>query len=402
MLRRIRANPQLRGLAWLLCPAPYSLILLLVGLPTLPKRVQAAEDLRKLPANTWVPLKVVTQQPAAAAGDKGRWMPQSWNKLVYDPDDKAVLFYDRWYDKDHGGYTIYGNCLFHLDPQAGTLTPISFDHWTKIDVKGGGYRTVPLPANAQAPTPCPRHVYHAFDYVPGRKSVFLCNGANQSAMREGKLLGHDLCADTWEFRLATKKWVRLPAGKQPPNLLDDAMCYCPATESLIYAGHGKLWLLHVGGGTWRRAKHDPPTGGMGQTAFYDARRQRVLLAGGGPLDAWRTRPETFRRLYAFDPRTESIKRLADCPTVLYASHLAHDTRRDLFFIAAVFKKGEQSSGLFAYDPKKDAWRLVQQASALPPPVNWFVWMRLCYDAEHDCLIGLVGDRFYAFRYGPGP
>jgi hypothetical protein len=329
-------------------------------------------------------------------------MPQGWNKLVYDPDGKAVLFYDRWYDKKHGGYTIYGNCLFRLDPEAGTLTPVALDTWTKIDVKDGGYRTVPREENAKEPTPCPRHVYHAFEYVPDRKAVFLCNGANQTAMRGGKLLGHDLTADTWQFRMEAKKWARVPADGQPPNLLDDAMTYCPETKSLVYVGHGKLWILDLAAGKWRRAKHDPPAGGMGQTAFYDAPRRRVLLAGGGPLDSWKARPEPFRRLYAFDPKTETVSRLADCPTVLYSSHLAHDTRHDVFVAVAVFKKGEQPSGMFAYDPKKDAWQVIRPASAVPPPVNWFVWMRLCYDAHHDCLIGLVGEKFYAFRYVPGP
>jgi hypothetical protein len=32
------------------------------------------------------------------------------------------------------------------------------------------------------------------------------------------------------------------------------------------------------------------------------------------------------------------------------------------------------------------------------------WMPLCYDAAHDCLVGMVGMvgiAFYAFRYLPG-
>jgi hypothetical protein len=360
-----------------------------------------AADLARLPPNTWVEIKYTTVQPTDAAA-KGRFGAQGWNKIVYDPDGRRVLFYDRWIDRKHGGWTIYGNCLFALDPAAGKLTPLTIANWTKTEPRGGGYRTVALPDNDRAPTPCPRHVYHAFDYVPGRKAVVLCNGANQTAMHGGKLVGHDLCTDTWQFGMEAKKWARLPAAGQPPNLLDDSLCYCRTTRSLVYAGHGKLWLLDLAAGPWRRAKQDPPTGGMGQTAFDDAPRRRVLLAGGGPLDAWRTRPESFRRLYAFDPRTETVRRLADCPTVLYSAHLAHDTRRDLFFTAAVFKNGEQPSGLFAYDPKRDAWQLVRPAGSLPPPVNWFVWMRLCYDAEHDCLIGLVGEKFYAFRYAPGP
>src|SRR5262249_18565297 len=96
----------------------------------------SAADLKRLPANTWVEIKYATEQPADPA-DKGFFARQGWNKLVYDPDGKRVLFYDRWVDKKHGGMTIYGNCLFALDPAAGKLTPIKIDNWTKTDTKTG-------------------------------------------------------------------------------------------------------------------------------------------------------------------------------------------------------------------------------------------------------------------------
>jgi hypothetical protein len=134
-----------------------------------------AADLKKLPANTFVQIKYKTLQ-FPDANDKGRFAPQGWNKIVYDPDGKRVLFYDRWIDKKHGGYTIYGNCLFGFDPTAGTLTPIKVDNWTKFEPKGGGYRTRALPENDAEPTPAPRHVYHAFEYVSERKAVYVCNG----------------------------------------------------------------------------------------------------------------------------------------------------------------------------------------------------------------------------------
>jgi hypothetical protein len=63
-----------------------------------------------------------------------------------------------------------------------------------MDTPKGGYRTLALPEKDEPTPPCPRHVYHAFEYVPELKAVFLCNGANQSALRkDGQLVGHDLC-----------------------------------------------------------------------------------------------------------------------------------------------------------------------------------------------------------------
>jgi hypothetical protein len=29
------------------------------------------------------------------------------------------------------------------------------------------------------------------------------------------------------------------------------------------------------------------------------------------------------------------------------------------------------------------------------------WMKLCYDSHNDCLIGMIGDKLYAFRHEPG-
>ena len=81
-------------------------------------------------------------------------------------------------------------------------------------------------------------------------------------------------------------------------------------------------------------------------------------------------------------------------------HLAYDSKRDFFFAIAVFNKGEQPSGMFVYDPKKDAWSEVKPANPIPPHNNWFGWMQLCYDSTNDCLIGKVNDKFFAFRYEP--
>jgi hypothetical protein len=187
----------------------------------------AGEDLSRLPPNAWVEIKYTTDQPSADPADKGEFARQGWNKLVYDPDGKRILFYDRWVDKKHGGITIYGNCLFAFDPAAAKLTPIKIDNWTKIETKDGGYRTTALPENDDEPTPCPRHVYHAFEYVPELKSVFICNGANQTVLaKDGKLVGHDMCDGTWRLDLKADKWAKVDSEQCPPQparRLDDVL-----------------------------------------------------------------------------------------------------------------------------------------------------------------------------------
>jgi hypothetical protein len=361
-------------------------------------QVRVGQDLSAIPPSTWVPIKPNIIQPTHA-DEQGHWNNVGWNKLVYDADGKRVLFFDRWQDKKHGGYTIYGNCLFGFDPASAKLVPLTIVNWTKQNVWDGGYRTPPLPENDREPTPCPRHVYHGFDYVSELKSVFLCNGANQTALLKGELLGHLLCTDTWRFDLEKKTWNKIASRQHPPNNLEDGMAYCPDTRSIIYAGHGKIWILPLATGQWRKSKTDLPRYHMGMTVFYDAPRKRVLMAGGGTYDKWQTRAGGFNTLYALDPMTESISRLADCPTALCRGALAHDTRHDLFIVAATLKgKGvEQPSGMFGYDPTKDSWREIKPANPVPMANGW---MPLCYDAQHDCLIGMAGTTFYAFRYAP--
>jgi hypothetical protein len=365
--------------------------------------VSRGADLHNLPANTWVKINYTTEQPADPAS-RGEYSSAGWNKIIYDTEGRRVLFYDRWAGRNQGGYTIYGNCLFAFDPAAGKLRPVKIDNWTKIDTKEGGYRTLALPGNDREPTPCPRHVYHAFAYAPELKAVFLCNGANQTALnKDGKLVGHDLCAQTWRLDLQANRWAQVSSDKLPPNRLDDAMAYCPDTNSLIYAGFNRqLWVLDLSKGQWRKAKSSPPARtAFGQTIFHDPTRKRLLILGGGPLDGWtKGRAGEFRELYAFDPKVETVEKLADGPTTFYEAHLAHDSKRDLFVAATAFDKGQQPSGVWCYDPKKDAWHEVKPANAVPSFQGWFAWVQFCYDEHHDCFIGKVRERFYAFRHVP--
>ncbi len=123
-------------------------------------------------------------------------------------------------------------------------------------------------------------------------------------------------------------------------------------------------------------------------------------SGGGTYGQWRTKAGGFNTLYAFDPRTEAITRLADCPTVLCRAALAHDTKRDLFVTVASLKGGqvEQPSGMYAYDPQQDAWHRITPTNPMPDLPSTF-WMPLCYDSTHG-FIGLAGATFQAFRYAP--
>ena len=65
-----------------------------------------------------------------------------------------------------------------------------------------------------------------------------------------------------------------------------------------------------------------------------------------------------------------------------------------------FNNREQPSGMFCYDPQKDAWQEIKPANPIPPHKSWHGWMQLCYDSHHECFLAKVNEQFYAFRYVP--
>jgi hypothetical protein len=351
------------------------------------------------PANTWMPHRPVLEQPKDPA-EQGSWTNAGWNKLVYDAAGRRVLFYDRWVDAKHGGYTIYGNCLFAFDPATSKLAPLKISNWLRV--KDQHYRTVPLPEDEREPSPCDRHVYHAFDLVPDLRAVFLCNGANQAAV-QGDVKGHDLCHNTWRYDLEKKSWTRFESKEHPRNDLEDGMAYGPATNSIVYAGHGKVWILDLATMQWRKARRDLPREHMGMTVFYDPPRRRFLLVGGGSYDRMDNKEAGFNAVYAFDPGTEELARLGDSPIPHCRGALAYDSKRDLFFSVVNFesKSGAQPAGVFRYDPKSDAWGEVRGENAIPMKKSFGqAWMPLCYDSAGDFLVGMAGDSFFTFRYAP--
>lgn len=368
-------------------------------------------DLANLPPNTWEPVKFKVEQLAGGSPDeKGDWANVGWNKLVYDSVGKRVLFYDRWSDKKHGGYTIYGNCLFSFDPVTSKVTPLKIDNWKKIDVPTG-YHTVPLDEDVKEPTPFSRHVYQVFEFVPDLNSVFIYSGANGSLVDpEVKQFKPEVLKDlsaAWRLDLEKKTWTPV-AEPGIPMTLDSCMAYCADTKSLILATwgnadlRGKIAILDIASGKWHKAKQETATAGGGLTIVYDPPRKRMILGGGGPCNGDKKSP-LWRNMYAFDPKTEIVTKLANCPSRLCSAPLAYDSKHDVFLMAFAAEGSDEPSGVFCYDPRKDTWSEVKTANPVPAPdgAKWCGWLKMCYDPDHDCFVGMLNqNRFYLFRYVP--
>src|SRR4029077_6937637 len=118
---------------------------------------------------------------------------------------------------------------------------------------------------AKEPTPCPRHVCGGFEFVPEENAVYICNGANGSAMKDGQLLAHGLTANMWRLDLAKNKWTQVAPDQHPTKeSLDDSMAYCPDTKSIILNMKGKIWIHEIATGKWRKDKQETPICNGGQ------------------------------------------------------------------------------------------------------------------------------------------
>ncbi|MFO7900105.1 MAG: kelch repeat-containing protein, partial [Planctomycetota bacterium] len=194
-----------------------------------------------MPLNRWI--KVEPKYVGPPEG--GRHRPAGWNKLVYDSVGKRMLYMDRWSTAVHG-HSIYANAVMAFDVAANTVTCLKLTNWKRQDTAKGGYRTVPLPANKEEPTPCDRHPYGNLAFVPDRNSLYLSTGANRSALR-GSIRGQTVTRDTWRYDIDRKKWIEIDETTvKPPGGLEDAMAYDAAHKVIVRICRGRAtWLLDV-------------------------------------------------------------------------------------------------------------------------------------------------------------
>ncbi|MFW6151976.1 MAG: kelch repeat-containing protein [Verrucomicrobiota bacterium] len=343
---------------------------------------QAEVDLDNLPVNRWIRVKP-TYLPAP---DGGKHLPSGWNKLVYDPVGKRAVYMDRWKD-DLRNKSIYANAVMAFDVVSNVVECVKLTNWKRQSLKGGGYRTVPLPQNAKEPTPCDRHPYGNMAFVPYQQALYLSAGANRTAYADGRR-GHSICRDTWRLDMATQRWKLIGSEKNPPQKLEDVMAYDAANKVIValVRGGAQTWLLDVETGQWRNAlaKNNPHCG-MGAAMCYDAKRERVMVIGGAGKkgSAWN---EPHREVYAYSVEDNTWTRLADVPVPVRAMGAAYDTRRDKVLVHA--GRGKNPFFFGFYCPEKDTWQPLDLPEDAPLPTP--AWHTLTYDTANDVFIRAAG------------
>jgi len=263
-----------------------SILIIIAALPVQPL------DLTALETNRWY---TVTPRVALLedTGPNPHYQDsRSWCSMIKHPDG-GVLYYGGFYD-DLRGSTIYANAMYHFDPNTEVCSMLVLSNWKKLPTAGGGYLTVPLPANDTVPTPVDRHTYSHFRYCPYDNSVYIYSGANQSylANEYGLKNPHDV----WRFSLDEYRWIKIAdfyygldsTATWTPVLFDLPYHYDPvANRMLFFHSLTKITVYDPATGSWsykgtpaNAAAVDAVIGPFGTGNTYDTKRNLICIYGG--------------------------------------------------------------------------------------------------------------------------
>ncbi len=345
-----------------------------------------------MPVNTWV--RVEPEYVAPPSG--GRHWPSGWNKLVYDPVGKRMIYMDRWRD-DVRKNTIYANAVMEFDIVENRVTCLKLTNWKRRDLGGGAYQTVPMPENEDEPTPADRHPYGNMTVVPEQNALYLAGGANQTARPRSAP------AETWRFDLEEHVWTKVESDVTPPNLLEDVMEYDPSNRIIVrLARDGRqTWLLDIDEGQWRNAEaENNPRCGKSAAMCYDSKRERILLYGGPGRQgqAWN---DPGPEMWAYSVEENAWTRLPDAPVSARAPGMAYDARRDVVMIHA--RDGRDGPPTVAfYFPEENEWRVLELPEEAEGPSP--SWHTLAYDPVNDVFVrtagGYTDPQWWLFRPDP--
>jgi hypothetical protein len=305
-----------------------------------------------------------------------------WNNMaVYDPASKRTISYDRWYDPVRS-ISIYANALVAYDPKVNVATVLKLTNWFM-----GSSTTDQLPANATDPTPVDRHPLGGLALDPTSSSVYLVNGANQTARQYFPDHPHD----TWKFSLTNRSWSRVADGAtvaHPPIDIGAyaGMVYDPPTAKLAYfvVGSGtRTWLWSPNTNQWSALPLDSTAANVQISTAgiaYDSRRNLVVAYGGGASTA--SGPSS--QLWAYSVSQNRWTALPNAPLSATAPEFAYDSVHDIF-LALV---GQTT---LIFNPRTNAWtqlgatiarggNMNRQNVSYNPAQDVFVFQGGTYDA----------------------
>jgi parallel beta-helix repeat protein len=313
---------------------------------------------------------------------------------VYDPVSRRTISFDRWNDPVRK-LSIYANALLAYDPASNTVTALKKNNWTVTEV-GTGYATVPLPENTTDPTPVDRHSLGGLALDPIANTVYLVNGANQSAPTGPP-------NDTWRFSLTTRAWTKVAdaaSALHPPSDVGSwsGMVYDPPTRKLAYLvtqypTGTHTWLFDPATARWSAPVDDPSAADVYTASAgiaYDTRRNLIVAFGGG----FNIVSPASAKLRAYSVSQNKWTKLADAPLAVNNAEFAYDSLHDVFLALA-------GSTTLIYNPQTNLW--THLAAKLDRSTN-LLRQNVTYNPAYDMFVfqGGTWDKpiWSLFRYDP--
>ena len=353
------------------------------GAPATGCRPAPFENTYDLPPHTWQSLT-----PSPALPPEGSFHERGYTSMIYSACLGDTVSWEGYIDEVDWFPTIYSNALYTYDPLPNVVTLLKRNNWSR---QGD---TIPLPQNADDPTPADRHPYGAFTDAPQWGGFFVWGGANQSLAG-----GHP--TDTWRFDAETSAWQQVDAdAPAPPVMLEAAMAYHAADDQLVLhgnpmGGEGRTFVNALDGAGWIELGGSGPGTRSGTRMLYDRERERVVLFGGG---AFATGGNALWSYTAASGWTDLTP--AASPPYRKRHGFVHDTEHDVYvaFGGNNAGAGQVLADTWIFDPEAEVW--VQVFPEDSPPATGHVDM--AYDASTRLVVARLNESWWVYRSGELP
>jgi len=210
--------------------------------------------------------------------------------------------------------------------------------------------------------------------------------------RSGSSGPYTLYNDLWAFDLSTETWAQISAQGTPPlPRMVGAMVYDPTGHRLIlfggntsssgmaYEAQSDLWTFDLTTETWQvmQATGQGPVDRLFATAIWDDARQRMVLTGGADNSAFFNDAQYFEDLWVLDLSDALPKWMrvddpsAPHPDGRFWGTLMLDEARDRYLLFGGHDDTNlgNRNDLWAYDPSKASWELIQEGDTWNKPAN---------------------------------
>jgi hypothetical protein len=133
--------------------------------------------------------------------------------------------------------------------------------------------------------------------------------------------------------------------------------------------HGDTWAFDAGAGKWE--ERDPvrsPPGRFGTALAYDPGADRIILFGGGGIEAETDRPISLADTWAYDADSDTWTELAPAAAPSARAHhtMVYDTRLERILLWGGKGPGIEQTELWAYDTAANTWTQLDPTPDIGP------------------------------------